>query len=202
MRSTPAAVHYVVTTTSQTSTPRTSARCWRVQRRRPSMRDAGTTNTLNQPRSHLQVVLNDCKHNCGGTQTRREKLDDHTVDPMRTTAPYACATTCGREPAANYCARYWRARRRINVCRKKKLMGEIQRRESFGIIFLLWLLLHHCQGCAHACRCASFRVLFISLLPLDCSRVCGLSLPPSLSPSLSHYLSVPPSKRVRGRVGR
>jgi hypothetical protein len=119
MRSTPAAVHYVVTTTSQTSTPRTSARCWRVQRRRPSMRDAGTTNTLNQPRSHLQVVLNDCKHNCGGTQTRREKLDDHTVDPMRTTAPYACATTCGREPAANYCARYWRARRRINVCRKK-----------------------------------------------------------------------------------
>jgi serine/threonine protein kinase len=47
--------------------------------------------------------------------------------------------------------------------------------------------------------------LFLSPHPLDCSGVCclSLSLPLSLSPSLSHYLPLPPSKRVSSsRVGR
>jgi hypothetical protein len=48
------------------------------------------------------------------------------------------------------------------------------------------------------------RVLFsfLSPFPLNCLRVCGLSLPLFLSPSLSHHLSLPPSMRGSGRVGR
>jgi hypothetical protein len=48
------------------------------------------------------------------------------------------------------------------------------------------------------------RVLFsfLSPFPLNCLRVCGLSLPLFLSPSLSHNLSLPPSMRGIGRVGR
>ena len=58
-------------------------------------------------------------------------------------------------------------------------------------------------GLARACSMFS-RVLFsfLSPFPLNCLRVCGLSLPLFLSPSLSHHLSLPPSTRVRGRVGR
>ena len=58
-------------------------------------------------------------------------------------------------------------------------------------------------GLARACSMFS-RVLFsfLSPFPLNCLRVCGLSLPFFLSPSLSHHLSLPPSMRGSGRVGR
>jgi hypothetical protein len=63
------------------------------------------------------------------------------------------------------------------------------------------------SSCAHGCYLVADKVararassrfppssLFLSPLPLDCSRVRGLSLPPSLPPSLAHYLSLPRSK--------
>ncbi len=81
--------------------------------------------------------------------------------------------------------------------------GKSQAPERFGILLRLWSLLLRRQGLARVCSMFS-RVLFsfLSPLPLNCLRVCGLSLPLFLSPSLSHHLSLPPSTRVNGRVGR
>jgi len=75
--------------------------------------------------------------------------------------------------------------------------GKSQTPERFGILLRLWSLLLRRQGLARACNMFS-RVLFsfLSPFPLNCLRVCGLSLPLSLSPSLSHHLSLHPSMRV------
>jgi hypothetical protein len=81
--------------------------------------------------------------------------------------------------------------------------GKSHQPERFGIILRLWSLLLRRQGCARACSvfsCVPFS--FLSPFLLDCLRMCGLSLPPFSSPSLSHHLSLPPSTRVSGRVGR
>jgi hypothetical protein len=83
--------------------------------------------------------------------------------------------------------------------------GKSQAPERIGILLRLWSLLLRRQGLGLARACSMFsRVLFsfLSPFPLNCVRVCGLSLPLFLSPSLSHHLSLPPSMRGSGRVGR
>jgi len=62
--------------------------------------------------------------------------------------------------------------------------------ERFDIILRLWSLLLRHQGSGRAWSMFS-RVPFslLSPFPLDCLRVCGLSLPPFLSPSVSPSLS-------------
>ena len=83
--------------------------------------------------------------------------------------------------------------------------GKSQAPERIGILLRLWSLLLRRQGLGLARACSMFsRVLFsfLSPFPLNCLRVCGLSLPLFLSPSLSHHLSLPPSMRGSGRVGR
>jgi hypothetical protein len=80
--------------------------------------------------------------------------------------------------------------------------GKSHQPDCFGFILLLWSLLLRRQGLARTCRVFS-RVpfSFLSPFPLDFLRVCCLSLPPFLSPFLSHHLSLQPSTRVSGRVG-
>ena len=70
--------------------------------------------------------------------------------------------------------------------------GKRQAPERIGILLRLWSLLLRRQGLGLVRVCSMFsRVLFsfLSPFPLNCLRVCGLSLPFFLSLSVSPSLS-------------